>query len=268
MDTPGSSYGPDGASPTPYFIDRRERSITPLHQVDPDNWDRILSEVKSQRITRVYAAGKMTDSVLEQISHLNHVTALHLDGSRQLTDEGLQHLANMPQLQVLELGGDITDKGLESLRHLTQLRKFQMCWQTRVSDAGIANLSFCDQIESVNLLGSTTGDGAILALVSKSRLRHLTTGREVTDAGLLHLHRNSHALRAGPAARRRNSLMTASAEPINWLSTVHSPMKVFRSCRPGWPLCAEPLLALPCYHPEVHCAHGASSASGLSGLRR
>jgi hypothetical protein len=95
-------------------------------------------------------------------------------------------------LQHLELseypGGKLTDRGLQVLRHLPNLRTFEMTWQAGISDAGVANLRFCHQLEHVNLMGSPTGDGAIEALQGKPGLRHFSSGRLVTDAGLLLLH--------------------------------------------------------------------------------
>src|SRR5207342_2168848 len=132
--------------------------------------------------------GQMTDDAMELLPQLDHVTRLNLGGSKRLTDEGLLHLARMPELQELDLseypGGRITDRGLEVLRHLPELRRFQMCWQRGISDAGVANLKFCDHLERVDLLGSPTGDGAINALRGKRFLRQFKTGRLVTDAGL------------------------------------------------------------------------------------
>src|SRR5262249_24299991 len=122
------------------------------------------------------------------MSKLDFVTSLSLGGSRALSDDGLLHLARMPQLQYLNLseypGGKLTDRGLEVLRHLPDLREFEMTWQSGITDAGVANLRSCDQLEVVNLMGSPTGDGAIEALRGKSRLRRFSTGRLVTDAGL------------------------------------------------------------------------------------
>ena len=50
------------------------------------------------------------------ISQLDQITSLNLDGSKRLTDKGLQYLARMPQLRELILGGQITDHGLEALQ--------------------------------------------------------------------------------------------------------------------------------------------------------
>jgi hypothetical protein len=105
----------------------------------------LIAAMRDQRVTALDAHGLMTDAVLPRIAALDHITALDLEGSRELTDEGLRHLHRMPQLQRLNVSGaKITDRGLEVLRHLEDLRRFQMTWQRGVTDAGVANLKFCD----------------------------------------------------------------------------------------------------------------------------
>jgi hypothetical protein len=172
----------------PYVIKHAENRIAPLRNLAPQEWDLITGVMKEQRIPALEAHGQMTDDVLHAISKLDHVTALSLGGSRELTDDGLLHLANMPQLEHLDLseypGGKLTDRGLEVLRHLPSLRVFKMNWQRGISDAGAGNLQFCDHLETVDLMGSPTGDGVIEALRGKANLRFLQTGRLVTDAGL------------------------------------------------------------------------------------
>ena len=118
---------------------------------------------------------------------------MSLGGSKQLTDDGILHLARMPQLVELDLsdypGGLITDRGLQVLRHLPELRRFQMCWQSGISDSGIANLAFCDHLEKVNLLGTPTGDGALSALPRQaSPLPVARPAGWSSDAGLPFLH--------------------------------------------------------------------------------
>jgi hypothetical protein len=140
------------------------------------DWDELIGILRERRIAALDANGLMTDTVLGRIAGLDHVTSLSLGGSRELTDDGLLHLARMPQLQHWNLseypGGKLTDSGLQVLRHLPNLRTFEMTWQAGISDAGVANLRFCHQLERVNLMGSPTGDGAIEALQGKPGLRH------------------------------------------------------------------------------------------------
>lgn len=182
-----------GAPPVPaYAVDTTENRIAPRRQLTEKEWDDLIGIMKERRITALEAGGLMTDAVLARIAELDHVTALTLGGSRQLTDDGLLHLARMPQLQTLNLseypGGKLTDRGLEVLQHLPSLRVFEMTWQRGITDAGVANLRFCDQLERVDLMGSPTGDGAIEALQGKPRLHYFSSGRLVTDAGLPLLH--------------------------------------------------------------------------------
>ncbi len=178
-----------GGSRVPaYAIDPKEHRASPRRQMSDWEWDALIAAMREQRITSLHAGGLMTDDVLGRIAALDHVTALDLGGSRQLTNEGLQHLARMPQLETLALseypGGKLTDRALEVLRYLPNLRRFEMTWQRGITDAGAANLRFCEKLEAVTLMGSPTGDGAIVALQGKPHLRHFATGAQVTDAGL------------------------------------------------------------------------------------
>jgi hypothetical protein len=179
-----------GASPiAAYALEPAESKIGPRRYLRPSEWDELLGEMKERGITTFEAHGMMTDAVLARIAELDAVTSLILGGSRELSDAGLRHLARMPQLQNLDLseypGGKLTDRGLEVLQHLPNLRKFDMTWQSGVTDAGVANLKFCHDLERVNLMGSPTGDGAIAALQGKPKLRYFSSGRLMTDAGLL-----------------------------------------------------------------------------------
>jgi hypothetical protein len=179
-----------GAAPvSAYAIDTTDSCIAPRRQLSDAEWDELVGVMSEGHITTLDANGLMTDAVLARLAELDHVTGLALAGSRQLTDEGLSHLARMPQLQRLDLGtGTLTDRGLEVLRHLPNLRSVEMTWQRGITDAGMANLRACERLERVNLMGSPTGDGAIAALQGKPSLHSFSSGTLVTDAGLRLLH--------------------------------------------------------------------------------
>lgn len=184
-----AASGPTTAPPY-YRIDAEQNTIEPRPPLADRDWDAIFGVMEERGITGI-ATAAMTDRVLERLSKLDFVTSIRMDGARHVTDDGLLHLARMPQLVELELGGwycPHTDRGLEVLRHLKALRRFQMCWARSVSDAGVANLTFCDELERVNLMGTPTGDGAINALRGKRRLSSFNSGKLVTDRGLALLH--------------------------------------------------------------------------------
>jgi Leucine Rich Repeat (LRR) protein len=197
-------------APLPAFgIDASTNRIAPRRYLRDRDWDELIAAMQDLRVTALDAHGLMTDAVLSRIARLDHVTALDLAGSRELTDAGLRHLQHMPQLQTLNLSGaKLTDQGLQVLRHLEHLRRFEMTWQRGVTDAGIANLEACDWLEHVDLMGSPAGDGAIAALRDKRELHYFSSGQLVTDTGLRFLHqfprmkthtvRGAHLLVDGP----------------------------------------------------------------------
>jgi hypothetical protein len=210
---------PHGLSRTPpfYRIDWTTDTIEPQQLMTAADWDRLIAVAEELGLSGVNARGQMNDETLARVSRLTSVTRLTFDGTKRMTDEGLRHLANMPQLETLEMsdypGGRITDRGLEVLARLTRLRHLQMCWQRGVSDRGMRHLAPCSDLEHVNLLGTLTGDGALDALRGKPRLRHLRTGRQVTDAGLRALH-DFPVFKTWQGGQTRYGLMTfGDAEP-------------------------------------------------------
>lgn len=172
-----------------YIIDAKENRIAARRDLHRNDWDALIDAILQHRIAHIDSHGFLTDDALRRIARMDHVKSLQLEGCRQITEGGLRYLADMPQLETLDLTtGNITDRSLDVLRHLPNLRNFKMVWQNGISDVGVANLKYCDKLEKVDLMGSRCGDGAIDALRGKPNLYHLDTGRLVTDAGLAHLH--------------------------------------------------------------------------------
>lgn len=173
-----------------YTVDWSENRIEVRGSRSAEDWDRICAIMREHGLTRLTAGG-LHDEALPLLARLDHVTHLQIEGGPALTDAGVSHLAGMPGLEDLSLGGPkspITGRGLAFLRHLPALRSFQCCWARAVTDDGLEALSACDRLETVNLMGTHAGDGALAALAGKQRLHILRTGREVTDAGLRLLH--------------------------------------------------------------------------------
>jgi hypothetical protein len=162
---------------------------TPARAPSTRDWDDAIAMMREQGLAGLDANGQMTDDILERVSHLDHVTALRLGGSKQVTDLGVRYLARLPGLKHLDLSGTrVTDRGLGVLRELPALETISLAW-TGVTDAGAANLSHCEELRRVDLSATRTGDGAIEALAGKPKLRHFDSGVQVTDAGLPLLHR-------------------------------------------------------------------------------
>ncbi len=151
-------------------------------------WRDLLSLLKATPDAGLQADGQMQDSMLRDLAGLEQLRALNLSGSRAVTDAGLRHLARMPNLRHLDLGGtSVTDRGLEIVHELPALESISLA-MTQVTDAGMAHLGACTRWTSVDLSATSTGDGAIRALAGKERLGQFRSGNAVTDAGLLLLH--------------------------------------------------------------------------------
>ena len=121
----------------------------------------------------------MTDAMLEDVSRIEHITALKLGGSRGVTDAGVRHLSKLSRLRHLDLSGTgITDRGLEVLRSLPELETVSLAWTT-VTDAGVAHLSGCERLSDVNLQGTSSGDGA--SAHSRGRQALSTENRQRRD---------------------------------------------------------------------------------------
>lgn len=204
------------SKPPFYRIDWTKNSIEPRQPMSTKDWENVCAVIKDLGLTSINSANLIGNEDLRIISQLDQITSLNLNGSERLTDEGLQHLVGMAQLRKLTLGGRITDRGLEVIRHLPELRVFEMFWQNNVSDKGISNLSVCQHLEEVDLPGCNVGDGAIAALMDKSKLRRFKTGRNVTDEGLKLLH-DFPAFKSWGGGEPKYGLMSFSAEPTNLL---------------------------------------------------
>ena len=133
-----------------------------------ESWDELLAHpVKVPRLSVLNPVidghGQMTDEILENISHLEHVVSLRLSNSKALTDAGIRHLVRMPQLRELDLSMTaVSERGLEVIRDLPNL-------------------------ERLNLMWTNTGDGVIRLLAGRNSLTHFRSGSYVTDEGLAQL---------------------------------------------------------------------------------
>src|SRR5688500_1252977 len=210
---PDARLGLSSAPPF-YRIDAEHDAIEVRPPLSDRDWETVFAVMEERGLTGLRTSA-VTDAMMAKLARLDFVTSLNLGGPG-LSDDGLLQLARMPQLESLELGGNLTDRGFAVLRELPRLRSFAICWMSTVSDAGIANLTFCDALEKVDLMGTYTGDGALNALRGKRRLRRLTTGRNVTDAGLALLH-DFPVFKTWHGGEIKYDLMAFEAEPNNLL---------------------------------------------------
>jgi hypothetical protein len=120
--------------------------------------------------------GDMTDDGLEALADLP-LTSLQLSGT-QITSEGLRHFKKMP-LEFLSLNRtSVDDSGLGSLPLVgLELNR------TRVTDAGLAEIARIRTLEHVCLDGTEVTDTGILQLAGLPLRGLLLHGTRVTPAG-------------------------------------------------------------------------------------
>lgn len=176
------------------------------------DWDEVLAVLAEKRLTGLHADGQMTDAVLERLCRLEHITALDLNGSRALTDDGLRHLSRLSGLRRLNLGGcGISDRGLEVLRRMPALESISLGW-TPITDEGVAHLAGCDELRQVDLSGTLSGDGAIRTLAGKTKLADFRSGETVSNDGL-GLLRELPVFRTWHGGKEEMALLRPDAQP-------------------------------------------------------
>ncbi len=176
------------------------------------DWDEVRRLLASNPSAGVAARGEMTDEVLDQLSRVETIAALHLGGSKALTDGGVRHLARLPALKHLDLSGTaITDVALEVLRHLPAIETVSLAG-TRITDAGAIHLASCEALQHVDLSWTRTGDGALRTLAGKQNLRYVFSGNTVTDAGVTALQ-EMPAIKTWQGGEPRVALLDINAGP-------------------------------------------------------
>ncbi|MFZ5831803.1 MAG: hypothetical protein ACOY3P_17080 [Planctomycetota bacterium] len=130
------------------------------------------------------------------LPHLTNLRRLDV-GGRGLSDRSLKYLAQLPNLDSLDLErtADITDAGVAELRSLANLQELNLGWNQKITDAGVRHLRGNQNLQSLSL--EQLGAVGIAALKDLPQLEHLeigdfAPGRESTDlSALVHLKRVS-----------------------------------------------------------------------------
>ncbi|MCS7468722.1 hypothetical protein NZK35_18875 [Stieleria sp. ICT_E10.1] len=123
------------------------------------------------------------------LSGLTNLKSLKLSGNG--TEEGLEHLTKLTQLESLSIGyGNgypVTTDGLQSLKRLRNLKSLRLdgC---EISDAGLEFIAKFSELEALKLEGGTMTDAGLAKLSGLQKLRELDLAETaITDAGMVHL---------------------------------------------------------------------------------
>jgi Leucine-rich repeat (LRR) protein len=128
---------------------------------------------------------KITDLGLEYLKPLRGVRHLSLYYAEYITDDGLAHLRDWKQLEVLNLRGTrVTSKVFEHLAHLTALRHLDLAF-TQIDDDGFEHLASLPNLESLAIGGNRLTGSCLPLLKLLPSLRSLDVGGiQRVDSGL------------------------------------------------------------------------------------
>lgn len=155
--------------------------------------DRGLAEVvKLPSLKRLYLKQtRITSKGLSLLSERPALEELDLVGGKNIGDAGLVHLANLPSLRYLILGGNFTDAGIAHLRNVPSLKILNLM-HLPVTDEGLRHLSGHAGLENLSLSNTEITDRGLVYLKSMPSLKKLSIGKrgqndQITDAGMVHL---------------------------------------------------------------------------------
>lgn len=146
-------------------------------------------------LTSLEAEGlQVADGVLASVSGAPNLTSVGAyrpistatNGRTQVTDGGLNGLASLKNLSVLNLdGGHITDAGVRKIGELTSLVRLSLA-STDITDAGLMHLDKIENLQNLGLNGTAMSDDGLRTIVeSHPGLKSIgLAGTDVTAAGL------------------------------------------------------------------------------------
>ena len=139
----------------------------------------------------------LTDEWLEPVGSLKGLKSLTLSGNRELTGDGVKHLAGLTELVELRLGDtQVGDEGAALIAGLPELEILELK-RADVTDAGVAHLKGLLNLRELQLSGRGTNfdeiysgitDASMEVIKGMTQLEILNLGStKITDAGLAQL---------------------------------------------------------------------------------
>jgi Leucine-rich repeat (LRR) protein len=130
------------------------------------------------------------DDVLAALDGFSRLKVLRL-GSRQATDEVLEHIKGLAHLEELYVDqpSEVTDAGVAHLERLTKLKDLYIS-RSQMTDVGLSHLKGLTRLERLAIQCNSISDRGLAHLQGLEKLQELYLGlsnREITDEGLADL---------------------------------------------------------------------------------
>ena len=158
--------------------------------------DVLLTDARERSVPGLSLAScrQLTNEGLERVAELRHLETLDLFNTN-LSDEGLAAIADLPQLSSLNIAGtEVSDSGVAVLKQLPRLEQLHLGW-TAVGDAGCSEISKLASLKILELRKTAVTNQGLESLGRMSSLHALGLQETaVTSDGLLHLEGLSSTL--------------------------------------------------------------------------
>lgn len=156
--------------------------------ITPSGMNRIgaLSNLEQLDLFRFPA---LNDEAVEFLPLLKNLRELRIL-SGKITDSTIAEIGQLPELEVLMLGGfstPITDESLVHLRTLEGLVSLELVGSS-ISDRGMSVISTLNSLQTLNVSHTRITDACVDDILKLSELRHLdVSGTDLTVTGILKL---------------------------------------------------------------------------------
>jgi hypothetical protein len=98
--------------------------------------------------------GDTLRSLVQELAGCKRVISLNLSENRNIYDDGLEYLKDLPHLTQLNLSScSITSTGMVHLAPLTHLTHLDLSFCNRITDAGLKHLKALTRLTNLNLQG-------------------------------------------------------------------------------------------------------------------
>jgi Leucine Rich repeat len=166
------------------------------------------------------ASAQVTDNDLALLRDLIHVDTLDLTNCPRVTDKGLEVLADLPDLEILELGlGErsgppVTDATVELLNKLTRLRCLSMSNST-ITDERMSRLTRLKNLTVLDIEGTAITDATLRML--KQNFPNLESlminGTSVSKEGIIRLRQTMPTLQIVQEMFDENTIYPGAPTP-------------------------------------------------------
>jgi len=128
---------------------------------------------------------ELSDESLRHLAELSQLQMLDLSRTR-ISDQGMVDVKPFPRLSVLILPAGITDRAAAPLASMPSLRELGLD-HARLTDRGLAEIACLPALETLDLSNTRVTNKGLAALRKLPTLRRLTLGAQISDGGAAHL---------------------------------------------------------------------------------